>query len=283
MEPIQKYERALFGIAYRMLGSVNDAQDIVQEAYLRYERASEVENPRGYLNKVVVNLCLDYLKQARHDREVYTGMWLPEPLETPSVDNPEARLELVESVSMAFMVLLEQLSPIERAVLLLRDVFDYDYNAIAEMLGKSNPTCRKHYTRAKAHLKDEHPRYEATPTDSTALAQQFVAACMTGDADALTRLCTEDVVVWSDSGGKVTAATHPVAGRERVIAFLMGGARRLLKDEALTVSFALINYQPSVVIRRGEQVDTVLVLETSEGCITDVRNIRNPDKLAHLQ
>lgn len=205
----ERHRRTLFGVAYRMLGSADDAEDMVQDAWIRYARAAEPQSPRAYLISVVTRLCLDYLKSARVRREQDAGPWLPEPLATGEyASSPEQRIAEAESVSYAFMVLLERLSPLERAVFVLHDVLDYGHDEIATALGRSPATCRQLLSRARRHVRDGEARYRATPAERAELTQRFIAAAGR-DVAGFVAMLTADAVLTSDGGGKVAAAMRP--------------------------------------------------------------------------
>src|SRR4029077_18165564 len=214
----------LFSIAYRMLGSATDAEDILQDAWLRYRGAdrSTIRSPKAFATTIVTRLCLDRLKSARTTREEYIGPWLPEPVLTSEIDGPDTVLQRAESVTLAFLVLLEKLSPEERAVFLLKDVFEYDHSEIAEMLGMTVDNSRQLLHRAKGRLAQGRPRLTGTEQSRRAIAERFTRAFSSGDANELTVLLANDVGMWSDGGGKASAARRPLLGRDRVLNFLIG-------------------------------------------------------------
>lgn len=278
MDDFDSYRPLLFGIAYRMLGSAMEAEDILQEAYLRYSRVSEpIKTPKAYLSKMVTNLCLDQLKSAQAQREVYVGPWLPEPL--PTVE-PAARLDVVDNLSMAFLVLLEKLTPPERAVFLLHEVFDYSYPEIAEIVGKDQATCRQLLHRAKQHMTAHRPRFSSTPEEQQTFMLKFMGAIGEGDVDGLVSLLAEDVTAWGDGGGKVSAARRPIIGRDAVARFMMG-LRRLFTPE-MTLETTVMNACPALIIRENGVVRTVMVFELDGGILRNLRSVVNPDKLRHL-
>lgn len=285
-EPFEEYRSLLFAIAYRMLGSAMEAEDIVQESYLRY-RATPPESIRtlkSFLTTIVHHLCIDHLKSAQAQRETYVGPWLPEPVITgdgASLLFPLRRITDQESISMAFLVLLESLSPLERAVFLLREVFDYEYTEIAEITGRSETACRQLFSRAKKHIKENRPRVPASPEAHAKMAARFMEAFTAGDIDSLMTLLAEDVTVWSDGGGKVVgAALHPIQGRDKVLR----GIRSLLAHapEGTTVEVIEANGLPALLIRVKGQIVSVLTLEVDGNFIRAMRSVANPDKLAHL-
>jgi RNA polymerase sigma-70 factor (ECF subfamily) len=220
----------MFSIAYRMIGSVSDAEDIVQDAFVRLERARqegvELDSPKGRLSAVTTRLAIDHLRSARIRRERYVGPWLPEPLLTDETPGPLEQAEMADSLSQAFLVVLETLSPVERAVFLLREVFGYDYPALARTVGKSEQNRRQLAARARRHVEAGSPRFTVDRRAREALFDRFVAACETGDSDALKRLLAGDAVIYSDDGGKVTAARRPVVGADRVARVMTHVTRR---------------------------------------------------------
>lgn len=285
-ETFETYRSYLFGVAYRMLGSAMDAEDMVQETYIRYQTASpqDLRSLKAYLTTILTRLCIDQLDLARRKRELYVGPWLPEPiLTTTAADtaDPEKRVELEESISLAFLVLLEQLQPFERAVFLLREVFDYEFAEIAAMLGKSEAACRRSFSRARPHLRDQRPRFPASRQTHQQLLDSYVRAVETGEMDALMNLLSEDVVLWTDGGGKAkTAAFRPVIGRDAVARFSMGTKRFWPPD--YHTEQAEVNGQLAVLIYFGDQLFSVLTIEVEGEKIRAVRVIANPDKLAHV-
>lgn len=232
MNEFEQYHHLVFTIAYRMTGSAMDAEDITQETYLRYQAADRqsIENPKAYLATITTRLALNYLASARVQRETYPGPWLPEPvsgMDQPLLSSQPHRPGNFDTISMAFMVLLESLTPAERAVFILRAVFDYSYDEIGEMLEKSAAACRKLYSRAKAYVAVNRPRFRPQPAEHQRLMEQFVAASRSGDLAGLTQILTEEAALWADGGGKARgAATRPVFGREAVAHFLLGAAAR---------------------------------------------------------
>jgi RNA polymerase sigma-70 factor (TIGR02957 family) len=277
----------LFSIAYRMLGSASDAEDVLQDAWLRYssvERAT-IRSPKALATTIVTRLCLDRLKAARATREEYVGPWLPEPVLTSEVEGPETRLERSESVTLAFLVLLEKLSPEERAVFLLKAVFEYEHSEIAEMLGMTPDNSRQLLHRAKARLAEGPPRASGSPQSRRAIAERFAQAFTAGDGAALTTLLARDVGMWSDGGGKVSAARRPLKGRDEIAKFLVGLHRTakiagLIRDMSLQIED--VNSEPALVVRAGGRLESIFVLSIDGDAITGIRVVRNPDKLAHI-
>jgi RNA polymerase sigma-70 factor (ECF subfamily) len=278
----------LFSIAYRMLGSASDAEDVLQDAWIRFRNVdrSTIRSPKAFMTTVVTRLCLDRLKSARQTREEYIGPWLPEPVLTSEVESPEDMLERSESVTLAFLVLLEQLSPEERAVFLLKDVFEYEHGEIAEILGTTVENSRQILHRAKARLSKGRPRLSGTAESRRAVAERFARAFSSGDAAGLTALLTNDVGMWSDGGGKATAARRPLLGRERVLNFLVG-LHRIAETAGLMDSASLtiedVNSEPALVLRLHGKLESIYVLSIVDDVISGIRVVRNPDKLAHIE
>lgn len=277
----------LFSIAYRMLGSAMDAEDIVQETFLRWYKATgdssdQIQSPRAYLSTVVTRLSIDQLRSAQARREVYVGPWLPEPISTEFNSDMTDKAELADSLSIAFMVVLESLSPVERAVFLLREVFDYEYDEIAAIVEKSEENCRQMVRRAKQHLAQRRPRFKVSPEQGQQVMKQFLEVCMGGELQALLNLLTEDVMTRSDGGGKVRAALNPIYGRDKVARFLLG---LVSKGEGhFTYKLAEVNGQPSLLIR-GEQTKLygVLQIDVAEEKVRAINLVVNPEKLEFLE
>lgn len=286
MESFETYRTYLFAIAYRMLGSAQDAEDMVQETYLRYQTTepASIHSLKAYLTTILTRLCMDQLQLARRKREHYVGPWLPEPIltaETPAVVDPEQRVETQESISLAFLVLLEQLQPFERAVFLLREVFEYEFAEIAAMLEKSEAACRRSFSRAKLHLREHRPRFSASPQAHRQLLNGFLQAVNGGDMTALMDMLAEDVTFWADGGGKVKgAATRQLAGRDTVVRFILG-TKRLWPEDA-HVELEEVNGQAALIIRAHGQVFSVLTMDVEQERIQAIRIIANPEKLARV-
>jgi len=277
----------LFSIAYRMLGSASDAEDVLQDAWLRYRGADRVDirSPKAFAATIVTRLCLDRLKSAKATREGYIGEWLPEPVLTSEVEDPDTLLQRAESVTLAFLVLLEKLSPEERAVFLLKDVFEYDHAEIGEMLGMSIESSRQLLHRAKTRLAEGRPRLTGTAASRRAVAERFARAFSNGDASELTTLLANDVGMWSDGGGKASAARRPVVGRDAVLKFLVGIYRAaqntgLVRDVSLSIED--VNWEPALVIRLGRRLESLFVFSVEGAQISGIRVVRNPDKLARI-
>ena len=273
----------LFSIAYRMLGSVMDAEDLVQETFVRWLQADDAEavrSPKAYLSTIITRLCVDYLRSARVRREQYVGPWLPEPL-LVETSGPAEKVELAESLSLAFLVLLEQLTPLERAVFLLREVFDYEYAEIARIVDKSEAYCRQLVRRAREHLAERRPRFTPPPDRGAALAEQFIRTCARGEVDRLVEMLSDDVVAWSDGGGKVTAARRPVRGPDLVARFLVGLVQKA--PPGLELRPAPINGQPGFLAYLGDHLHGVLALDLDGDRVRAVHIVVNPDKLSGVR
>jgi RNA polymerase sigma-70 factor (ECF subfamily) len=280
LDAFESYRPLLFSIAYRMIGSVMEAEDVVQETYLRYQTASSetIRSMRAFLTTITTRLSLDHLKSARVQRESYVGQWLPEPLMTE--ESPFEIVRQREMVSMAFLVLLESLTPVQRAVYLLREVFDYPYAEISSIVGKSEAACRQHFRSAKQHLVERRPRFDVEQDAHNRLVYSFLDAISSGDVEALTGLLAEDATLWSDGGGKVAAARHPLHGRDIIIRLLVGAQK--MRPDGLRTSVQELNGEPSLVFRVHGQVMGVMSIATDGEHIHEIRAVWNPDKLQHL-
>jgi RNA polymerase sigma-70 factor (TIGR02957 family) len=287
VEAVEQLRPRAFAIAYRMLGSVSEAEDVVQEALLRLHRAEKegerIESPRAYLSTVVTRLAIDQLRSARVRRETYVGEWLPEPLLASEDDDPARHAEVADSLSLAFLVLLESLSPEQRAVFLLREVFDYPYEQIAQIVGKSEPGVRQLAVRARRHVEERRVRFDASREQRDELADRFVAAAQEGDLAGLESLLAEDVELHGDGGGKVPALARALFGRARVARTLRNWARAAPRLGGVTMRRVDVNGQPGVMMLDPEgRVFSVMALDIAEGRIQGIRSIVNPDKLRHL-
>jgi RNA polymerase sigma-70 factor (TIGR02957 family) len=286
-----EFRPLMFSIAYRMTGSVSDAEDIVQEAFLRLTRAlrdgTSITTPKAYLATVTTRLAISHLRSARVRREAYVGAWLPEPLVASELGpatapDPAERAEMSDSLSMAFLVLLESLSPTERAVFLLHEVFGYDYHEVAEITGKSEPNCRQIFARARHHIDDGRPRFDASREQRDEVARRFFDAVGGGDLNALLELLAPDVVTVGDGGGKGRALRESLHGPERVARFMLGLFRRARNDGIYGVP-ALVNGQPGAVAYDVDgRVASVFALDIADGLVQAIRSVVNPDKLQHL-
>jgi RNA polymerase sigma-70 factor, ECF subfamily len=285
-EDFELFRPHLFAIAYRMTGSVTEAEDLLQEAFLRLERARQggvvIESPGAYLAAVTTRLAIDDMRSARARRQSYVGTWLPEPIVTDPRESPEQMAELSDSLSMAFLLLLERLSPIQRAVFLLREVFDYSYGDIAEIVEKSEANCRQILGRARQHVHADDARYAASTESSEALLRSFLAATRDGDLGQLVDLLAADVVFYGDGGGKATAVREPLYGRERVAPFVLA-LFKLVPRWGVVPEPASVNGEPGIVVYDPlGKIVSVFSFEVSDGLIQALRGIVNPDKLQHL-
>jgi RNA polymerase sigma-70 factor, ECF subfamily len=286
MDQIQTYQPLLFSIAYRMTGYASQAEDIVQDAYLRYQQADQaaIQSPKSYLTTIVTNLSLNYLKSARRAREEYIGIWLPEPVLTSlsEGESPEEHYEQQESLSIAFLVLLERLTPPERAVFLLHEVFDYSFAEIAEIIEKTPEHCRQIFHRAKNHIAEKRHRVSVSPAHQRQLTESFVAACKSGNLATLTELLASDVTSWADGGGKVRASLSPISGQERVARlFIIALMHHLPADNVLFIDE--INGAPAILCWSDGHLIWVQALDIRDNVIVGLYTLVNPDKLAFLQ
>jgi len=290
MESFETYRSYLFAIAYRMLGSAMDAEDMVQETYLRYQGTppETIGSLKAFLTTIISRLCVDQLHLAHRKREQYLGPWLPEPIitaDTLEVISPEERVDREESISMAFLLLLEQLQPVERAVFLLREVFDYDYAEIATFLGKSEVACRQWFSRAKKHLADHRPRFSTPPETQRQMLTSFQRALQAGEMTTLMNMLAEDVTFWADGGGKVKGvAIQQLFGRDVVARFILDNSpifRNTLPADT-RVELAEVNGQPALITRGGDRAFAVLTIDVEVEQIKAIRFVANPDKLAHI-
>lgn len=275
-DEFERHRARCFALAYRMLGSRAEAEDIVQEAWLRWQRAGAVESPGAWLTTAVTRLCLDHAKSARVRRERYVGPWLPEPLETagaPEVDP--------DSISMAFLLVLERLSPMERAVYLLRQVFDADYPEIGEMLGKNAAAARQLFHRARAHLKDARPRHAPSKEEHLRLLSSFMLAVQTGEVAPVEALLAEDARAWSDGGGKVRAALKVVHGSHRVARLFTGLVQKGGASD-LSPEMRELNGWPALLLYRDGAVVMAVSVETDGEKVHAVHLVTNPEKLARI-
>jgi RNA polymerase sigma-70 factor (ECF subfamily) len=280
----ETHRRALTGLAYRMLGSRAEAEDIVQDAYLRWHAADRaaIEEPRRYLGTVVTRLCLDRMKSAQARRELYVGQWLPEPV-VDEVFDGEAAGDLAHDISVALMLVLERLSPLERASFLLHDVFGLDFAEVARALGRGEAACRQLAARARAHIEAGRPRFPASREDSHRLAAAFQAAMTPGDTEAFARILANDAVLYSDGGGKRAAALNPIRGADRIMRFFAGVARKNPALAAMAARPATVNGLPGFVLRESDGSIDTMAVEHRGDRIVAIYLIRNPEKLQHVR
>jgi RNA polymerase sigma-70 factor (ECF subfamily) len=274
-----EYRPLLFSIAYRMLGSVMDAEDMVQEAFLRWQRTveAEVQSPKAFLSTVITRLCLDQLRSAHRQRETYVGPWLPEPLVGNAVSLVPEREPLDDTLSMAFLVLLQSLTPVERAVFLLHDVFGYEFGEIARFVGKSEANCRQIARRARQYVAARRPRFDPQPEHHRELMHQFAQAVSTGDLPALLATLADDITLWSDGGGKVAAALNPIYGPANVARFVVSVARKAPPGVVYREIWA--NSRPGIGMYLNGDPISVLLIDAAEERIQAIHVVVNPDKL----
>ena len=279
-----QYRILLFSIAYRMLSSATDAEDIVQEAFVRWLQASEaeVQSPKAYLSTVVVRLCIDQLRSLKAQREVYIGPWLPEPILTSRYHELTETVVLSESLSFAFLVMLERLGPLERAVFLLREVFDYDYAEIAVVVGKSEANCRQVLHRAHLHLDQHRPRFAVSAEQQERILSEFITASVNGDMQGLLNLLTDDIVFIGDGGGKARAGLRPVSGAAKVARGMIGGLSKWLPPD-VQPRIMKVNGQLAVVGYVNDRPFGVVLLDIEGERVSRVYTILNPDKLRWLE
>ncbi|MDR7071495.1 RNA polymerase sigma-70 factor [Fictibacillus barbaricus] len=278
------YQPLLFSLAYRMLGSVQDAEDIVQEVYITMNEKSvqNVQNVKAYLCKIVTNRCIDELKSARKKRETYVGPWLPEPIVNEKLESdPANKYVMKESISTAYLLLLEQLSETERAVFLLREVLQYNYEDIADAVGKTSANCRQIFLRAKNAL-GAHPEYHKRPSEkAVTITEQFVSAITSGDVSTLLRLLAVDAKLLSDGGGKTKAALLPILGAERIARFCMGVMSKT--TQKITYTLQQVNGGPGMLIYMDGRLYGVISFNVQNEQIQDLYFIVNPEKLVHVK
>jgi len=267
-----------------MLGTVTDAEDMVQETFLRWQQTTSetVRSAKSYLTAIVTRLCIDHMRSARVRREQYVGTWLPEPMLTQPSNNPTELMELADSLSIAFLTVLERLSPIERAVFLLRDVFEYDYEEISQMVGKSSTNCRQILRRAKQQIAAEHPRFPVSHQQQEEITAQFLDASTSGDLQDLLLLLAKDVTFLSDGGGKVIAAIKPIHGAGKVARMLLAIRRKWLANANVVSRNVEINGQPGFIQYLNGHIHSAITLEIVDGRIQFIYSVRNPDKLKQI-
>lgn len=282
MSEVTEYRPLLFSIAYRMLGRVTEAEDMVQETFLRWhkqENVSGILEPRAWLTTAITRLCIDQLRSARRQREEYIGTWLPEPI----VDDAAAQeADLADSLGIAFMMMLEELSPVERAVFLLREAFGHDYAAISEIVGKSEANCRQMVARAKGRLGRPEEKKKTATEEAERLVKEFITATRTGELSDLIALLTEDAVLYSDGGGKVRAVIRPIQGPDKIGRMFIG-LRRFVTGELPPARFVRINGSPGVLYRSGDGNLNATTFAFEDGKVKAVYIVRNPEKLTGIR
>jgi RNA polymerase sigma-70 factor, ECF subfamily len=279
----EAHRRALMGLAYRMLGSRAEAEDVVQDAYLRWHGIDHatIDEPRRYLGTVVTRLCLDRMKSAQARREIYVGQWLPDPVVDESFDDGTAD-DLAHDISMALMLVLERLSPLERASFLLHDVFGVDFAEVGHTIGRGEAACRQLAARARGHIEAGRPRFAASRQEGERLATAFYKAAAAGDMQTLRRILAEDVVLYADGGGKRVAALNPIFGADKVVRFLAGAVSKGGALATTQVRSAIVNGLAGLVLREQDGSIDTMAFEHRDGRIVAVYVTRNPDKLHHV-
>jgi RNA polymerase sigma-70 factor (ECF subfamily) len=284
VEIFETHRRALLGLAYRMLGSRAEAEDVVQDAYLRWHAADQatIEQPRSYLGTIVTRLCLDRLKSAQARREIYVGQWLPEPVVDEAFNEPDAH-DVAHDISVALIMTLERLSPLERASFLLHDVFGVDFAQIGEVLGRGEAACRQLAARARTHVQSSRPRFTVSPEDGRRLAVAFQQAVASGNVQMLTSLLAEDAVLHSDGGGKRPAPLQPIYGVDKILRFFAGVRRKNPDMASIEMRSATVNGLAGLIMREVDGSLATMALETREGRIVAIYLTRNPEKLRHVR
>jgi RNA polymerase sigma-70 factor (ECF subfamily) len=270
-------------LAYRMLGSLPDADDVVQDAYLRWsaEDRGDVKSARAYLCAIVTRLCIDRRQSIEERKKRYIGPWLPDPVVEAGAGDPAGRMETAESVSIALLLVLESLTPVERAAYLLRRIFDYGYDEIGEILGKTGVNCRQLVSRAEEHIRARRPRFEARPEEAERLTSAFLAACSSGDMQGLLEVLAPDSVLYSDGGGKAAAALAPIVGHDRIARMFLGILKKA--PAGLRIRRVRVNGQPGLLAMVDGQVVQVLTFDVVDGRVATCYVVRNPEKLARVE
>jgi RNA polymerase sigma-70 factor (ECF subfamily) len=287
-EVYEELQPLMFSIAYRMLGSATEAEDIVQEAFLRFHRetsgGTEVDSAKAYLSAVTTRLSIDHLRSARVRRERYVGTWLPEPILTEEEGDVVRHAETADSLSMGFLVLLESLTPVERAVFLLHDVFQYDFEEIAGIVGKTGENCRQISVRARRRIHEGKPRFEASRARKEELARRFFEAAREGDLDGLVSMLAADAVAYGDGGGRAPAISRPIHGRDNVAHLLIGARAGGERRGVVGMRLVDINGQPGAVfLDREDQPLVAVALDIAYDVVQTIRAVSNPEKLRHLR
>ena len=283
LDAFNQHRSLLFAIAYRMLGSSADAEDVMQETFIRWQQTAgrQIDSPRALLVTILTRLAIKHLQSARVRREEYFGNWLPEPVLTAPLQNPSLALEVNESLSLAFMLLLERLTPIERATLLLREVFDYEYSEIASILEQSEANCRQILRRARQHIKDSRTRFDASRERRDELLRKFSEASSNGNLEGLVTLLSREAVFYSDGGGKAPALPKPIYGNENIARGVLEGLRRLVPKNLVRRS-AEINGHPGIISFLDGRPFSVFTLDVTDGLISRIYVVTNPEKLKRL-
>lgn len=281
-ETFNQHRAVLFAVAYRMLGSAADAEDLLQETFIRWAACkAEIESPRAFLLTILTRLCIDKLKSASVQRETYLGQWLPEPLVTAPHNNPLMAAEINESLSLAFLLILERLTPVERAVLVLREVFEYEYSEIASILDQSEPSCRQILRRARQHIKKDRARFDPSEKQRKELLQKFSEASARGDLEGLITLLSQEAIFYSDGGGKALALPNPIYGAHNIARGILGALKRRVPAN-LVPRFVEVNGQPGIVSFLDGRPFSVFTLDVADGLISRIYVINNPEKLRRI-
>ena len=282
-EIFEKHRPQLFRLAYGMLGRVAQAEDAVQETFFQWQKqdTTQIQSPRAWLSKVLSRRCLDEIKSARNRREQYVGLDLPEPLFAEGSASPEEALELAESLSMALLIVLDRLNPVQRAVFLLREVFDYDYAAISSIIDRSESNCRKIAQRARSLVRESRPKFDRNTAGQRQLVHRFAEAVKDRDMKGIVNLLADEAIMYSDGGGKVAAARKPVLGPEKIAKFLIGVQKGAIQD--YRIEFRKVNGEPGMVFRVEGQVNNVWSFHIEDGKIRSIYVVLNPDKLEHIR
>ncbi|MGG0704834.1 sigma-70 family RNA polymerase sigma factor [Bacillus paramobilis] len=278
----EKYQSLLFSLAYRILGSVMDAEDIVHDVFIslnNMEDVQSIENMRAYLCKMVTNRSIDKLRSAAHKRNVYVGMWLPEPF-VEEIDDPSESFVMKESISTAYLLLLQQLTEVERVVFILREVFSYDYEEIASIVDKSSVNCRKIFQRARKSILDKPKQSKLSTKKMAAYVEKFVSSLQCGDAQGMLEVLKTDVILKADGGGKATTAIHPIYSADRIISLFFGIGKKF--PEEYNVDYKMVNGAPGVIVKVNNKVTYVLSFSFENGKISNIYMMVNPEKLMHL-
>lgn len=286
LQEFETYRPLLFSIAYRMLGTAMEAEDIVQDTYLRYSQTEweSIKSHKYYLTTITTRLCINKMQSAQSQRENYVGNWLPEPILTDNqslLENPSERMNTHDSISMAFLVLLESLSASERAVFILREVFDYKYGEIAQIIEKSEDACRQLFSRAKTHLRNNRPRFEPDPKQHEMMLTNFLQAINAGDLDNLVAMLADDALLIGDGGNKRGAATRPIHGNQNIATFFLG-IRRFYDDLQLQPQIKVVNGYPAIILYQDETVYALVSLDISDNKIKQIHLVSNDEKLQGL-
>lgn len=278
----ETYQSLLFSLAYRILGSVMDAEDIVHDVFIslnNMEDVQSIENMRAYLCKMVTNRSIDKLRSAAHKRNVYVGMWLPEPF-VEEIDDPSESFVMKESISTAYLLLLQQLTEVERVVFILREVFSYDYEEIASIVDKSSVNCRKIFQRARKSILDKPKQSKLSTKKMAAYVEKFVSSLQCGDAQGMLEVLKTDVILKADGGGKATTAIHPIYSADRIIRLFFGIGKKFPKE--YNVDYKMVNGAPGVIVKVNNKVTYVLSFSFENGKISNIYMMVNPEKLMHL-